>query len=93
MRRILATVVLAVVVVLAAPAASAQSDDQTTTTTAPDRGGDIIPRPNSGVEPDDPGDRGGALQTVLFIGIVGGVVVMAAVLVRQSRKARAERGF
>ena len=93
MRRILATVVLAVVVVLAAPAVSAQTDDQGTTTTAPDRGGDIIPRPNSGVEPDDPGDRGGARQTALFIGIVGGVVVMAAVIVRQSRKARADRGF
>jgi hypothetical protein len=92
-RRILATVVLAVVVVLAAPAASAQSDDQTTTTTAPDRGGDIIPRPNTGVEPEDPGDRGGALQTALFIGIVGGIVVMGAVVVRQSRKARADRGF
>jgi hypothetical protein len=92
-RRILATVILAVVVVLAAPAASAQSDDQGTTTTAPDRGGDIIPRPNSGVEPEDPGDRGGALQTVLFIGIIGGVAVMGAIIVRQSRKARADRGF
>jgi hypothetical protein len=93
-RRILATVILAVVVVLAAaPAASAQSDDQGTTTTAPERGGDIIPEPNSGVEPEDAGDRGGSLQTAIFIGIVGGIVVMGAVLVRQSRKARADRGF
>lgn len=92
MRRILATIILAVVVVLAAPAASAQSDEGTTTT-ARIEGGDIIPRPNTGAEPQDAGDRGGALQTVLFVGIVGGVVVMAAIVVRQSRRARADRGF
>lgn len=92
MRRILATIIFAVVVVLAAPAASAQPDEGTTTT-ARIEGGDIIPRPNTGAEPQDAGDRGGALQTVLFVGIVGGVVVMAAIVVRQSRRARADRGF
>lgn len=94
MRRILATAALALVLVLAAPTAWAQSDDPApTTTTAPEPGGDIIPRPNSGEAPDDAGERGGALQTVLFIGIVAGVVVMGAIVLRQSRKARAERGF
>ena len=97
MRRILATLVLAAVLALgalagggAAPAA-AQSDDQVTTTVP--RGGDIIPQPDSGTEPEDAGDRGGALQTALFIGIVGAIAVMGAIIVRQSRKARAERGF
>lgn len=97
MRRLLATLALLSVLALGALAgaavpASAQSEGQVTTTTAP-RGGDIIPQPNSGSEPEDAGDRGGALQTVLFLGLVGAIVVGAAVIVRQSRKARAERGF
>lgn len=97
MRRLLATVVLVTVLALGALAgaavpAGAQEDGGETTTTAV-RGGDIIPEPNSGSEPEDAGDRGGGLQTALFIGIVGGIAVMGAVIVRQSRKARAERGF
>lgn len=98
MRRIIATLVLAAVLAVGALAgggpapAAAQTDDQVTTT-APARGGDIIPKPNEGTPPEDAGDRGGALQTALFIGIVGGIVVIGAVIVRQSRKARAERGF
>ncbi len=94
--RLLATLVLATVVAVASlagsPAVAAQSDEPVSTT-APEPGGDIIPKPNSGVEPNDAGDRGGALQTVLFIGIVGGIVVIGLLVARQSRKARAERGF
>ena len=93
MRRLLVTVALLAVLVLAVPSASAQTDGDATTTSVIDEGGDIIPEPNSGSEPEDAGDRGGALQTVLFIGIVGGIVVMALVVARQSRKARADRGF
>lgn len=98
MRRFLATVSLATVLALgalagaAAPPAAAQSDGQVTTT-APARGGDIIPKPGQGSEPEDAGDRGGELQTVLFVVIIGGIAVMGAVIVRQSRKARAGRGF
>lgn len=96
-RRLLATLALVSVLALGALAgaavpAAAQADGQVTTTTAP-RGGDIIPQPNSGSEPEDAGDRGGALQTALFIGLVGAIVVAGALIVRQSRKARAERGF
>jgi hypothetical protein len=96
-RRLLATLALVSVLALGglagtAATASAQTDGQVTTTTAP-QGGDIIPQPNSGAEPEDAGDRGGALQTALFIGLVGAIVVVGAVIVRQSRKARAERGF
>lgn len=95
-RRFLATLALVAVLVLGALAggaapATAQSDGQVTTTFP--TGGDIIPQPGTGTEPEDAGDRGGALQTALFFGIVGAVVVMGAVVVRQSRKARAERGF
>lgn len=97
MRRLLATLALVAVLaagaVAAAPVALAQTDEQVTTTSAPVRGGDIIPRPGEGTEPEDAGDRGGALQTLLFVGIVGGMVLMAALVVRQSRKARAARGF
>lgn len=101
MRRLFAALALALALVSvlalgalggAAVPAAAQADAQVTTTTAP-RGGDIIPQPNSGTEPEDAGDRGGALQTALFIGLVGAIVVAGAVIVRQSRMARAERGF
>lgn len=93
MRRLLVTVALVAALLLAAPAASAQSDGEPTSTTEREPGGDIIPEPNSGTAPEDAGDRGGALQTVLFVGMVGGVAVMAWLVVRQSRRARAERGF
>ncbi len=92
MRRIIASVALLAVLLLGAPGALAQTGDGSTTTTVP-RGGDIIPEPNSGAEPEDAGDRGGALQTVLFVAIVGAVVVMGTIVVRQSRKVRADRGF
>ena len=92
--RIVAAVCLLVTAgVLVTPAASAASvrQDQTTTT-APDRPG-IIPEPNSGVEPEDAGDRGGALQTALFVLMVLGVVVIAYLVYRESRKVRERRGF
>ncbi len=56
-------------------------------------GGGIIPRPDSGVEPEDAGDRGGALQTLVFVVVVGGVVLIGGLVVRESRRARSERGF
>jgi hypothetical protein len=55
---------------------------------------DIIPRPNSGHEPTEAGDRGGALQIFVFVAIVagvGGIVLLATRDVRRSR-ARARRG-
>lgn len=96
-RRILLAVLVLVAAVALGPtagstAASAQTDEPVSTT-APEPGGDIIPKPNSGAAPDDAGERGGALQTVLFVGVMGGIVVMGLLVVRQSRRARAERGF
>ena len=52
---------------------------------------DIIPRPNSGRPPADAGDRGGALQGLVFALIVIGVGGIAVLVVRESRRARARR--
>lgn len=86
-----------------AAAASPRGDAPVTTapvTTAPvstlgeqPEGGGIIPRPDSGVAPEDAGDRGGVLQTLLFVIVVGGVASIIGLVVRESRRARAERGF
>lgn len=77
-----------------APAAAVPVGDEPVTTLdrQPDGGG-IIPRPDSGQEPEDAGDRGGVLQTALFVAVLGGVVLIATLVVRESRKARADRGF
>ena len=50
---------------------------------------DIIPKPNSGRDPTDAGDRGGALQVVVFVAIVAGVGSVAALAVRDVRRSRA----
>lgn len=84
--------VLSVAAVLGPFAAPAGAQEDTTTTAVVEDEG-IIPEPNSGREPEDAGDRGGALQSVLFAALVLGVAGAAFVLVRQSRRARAERGF
>ena len=94
--RFLAAAVLVAVFVGLVPAATAtagtrQSDPPTTS--EPPESPSIIPRPNSGVEPQDAGDRGGALQTALFVAILVAVVGAGAYVVRQSRRAREDRGF
>ena len=76
-----------------APVAMAQSEDTTTTTTPirnSDTGlNDIVPQPNSGEAPDDPSDRGGWQQYLVFGLIIGGMAVIVAIVMRQSRRARA----
>ncbi len=97
MRRLLATALLVLgllLPVVGAGPALAQADDgteQTTTSQVPTQ--DIIPEPNSGAEPEDAGDRGGALQTALFVGLVLAIAAGATIVIRQSRRARAQRGF
>jgi hypothetical protein len=54
---------------------------------APDR--DIIPQPNSGQSPTDAGDRGGALQIVVFLAILAGLGGIGALAVRDVRRSRA----
>ena len=86
---LLISLVLAALLALGPRPAGAQ--ESTTTTAVPS--GDIIPEPNSGAEPEDAGDRGGALQTVLFLGLIVVVAGAGGWLVVQSRRARAGRGF
>lgn len=51
----------------------------------------IIPRPNEGRPPEDPGDRGGWAQLVLLGLIVTSVAGIAVVVVRGSGASRARR--
>jgi hypothetical protein len=78
-----------------ADAAPAQDEPTTTSPTFgenPDAPGQhIIPRPNSGAEPDDAGDRGGALQLAVFGAIVVGVSVVVTLAIRESRRNRRQR--
>jgi hypothetical protein len=55
----------------------------------PLEGDDIIPLPNSGREPTEAGDRGGALQVLVFVLILGGVAAIAGLAVRDVRRHRA----
>lgn len=96
--RLLLTVLAAVVVAVTfsiapvhAGAAVPVQYDSPTTTIVDSEG--IIPRPNSGVAPQDAGDRGGALQTALFLGMVGGIALIGGLIYRESKKARQARGF
>jgi len=99
MRRPLATVLLALVLAAGLSTAAAAvgpvavGAQEATTTTSVVKGGDMIPRPGSGRAPEDAGDRGGSLQSALFVALVLAVAGGGALLVRQSRRARAERGF
>ena len=90
-RRLLAVALVALGLSLAtAPAALAQDADGSTTSVTVDgpAPADIIPRPNVGDEPQEAGDRGGALQLGLLAAVL--VMVGGAVwhLVAQSRRAR-----
>jgi hypothetical protein len=53
---------------------------------APDR--DIIPRPNSGQEPTEAGERGGVLQIVVFVALVAGVGTIVVLATRDVRRSR-----
>lgn len=66
-------------------------DAPATTPVTPLPGDDIIPEPDTGQAPEDPGDRGGVLQIALFVGIVAGVGVIVAMVVRESRRRRQGR--
>lgn len=80
---------VALVLLAPAPAAAGQEGgDDTTTSTVPLPVDGIIPRPNSGAEPTEAGDRGGALQVAVLVAIVVGVGVIVTLVVRESRRAR-----
>jgi hypothetical protein len=48
----------------------------------------IIPRPNSGQAPTQPGDRGGWEQTLVFVVMLGGMVTLAVLAWRSSVRAK-----
>jgi uncharacterized protein HemX len=52
---------------------------------------DIIPEPNSGQAPEEAGDRGGALQILVLVAMVAAIGGGVALVVRESRRARARR--
>ena len=70
---------------------AADPDGDATTDDEPLPGGDIIPQPDSGVEPEDAGDRGGALQLTVFVVMLAGIALIVTLIVRESRKARRAR--
>jgi hypothetical protein len=81
---VLAVALVAITVLLIEPGPALAQDTPSTGVPAPD----IVPEPNSGHEPTEAGDRGGALQLLLLglvVVAVGGAVVH---LSRQSRRAR-----
>lgn len=63
---------------------------QTTSTLPTDNRelGDIIPGPNEGSEPQDPGDPGGWLQVSLFFLVCGAILVIVGAVWLSSRRAR-----
>jgi hypothetical protein len=72
-----------------APPVAAQGGPTTTLEEGLDGNlGRMIPRPNSGREPESPGDRGGWLQLTVMAVMVGGLVVIGGLVVRESRKAK-----
>jgi hypothetical protein len=77
-----------------AAAAAPAEDAPVTTVTEPDEpleGDDIIPLPNSGREPTEAGDRGGVLQVLVLVLIVGGVAAIVGLIARESRRARSRQ--
>ncbi len=89
MRRLIAALLVALVLLVAAPAAPAQAqDDELPPSQVPTQ--DIIPEPDSGVAPDEAGDRGGALQLLLLGLVVAALAGGGFHLYRQSRRRRVE---
>lgn len=92
MRRLVLIALLAVLLASGASTAGAQDEPTTTTTIVAELPpAEIIPRPNSGAAPAESGDRGGALQLGLLAGVVVVLAGGVANIVRQSRRARADR--
>lgn len=91
-RRLLATAVLVLALVLAAgtPVAAQRGGDGSAPTTE-DTAVPVprmIPLPNTGTKPTDAGDRGGALQILVFVALVAGVGGITALAVRDARRSR-----
>lgn len=75
----------------AAPEAATGGEVQVTSTSLqelPEGAGHIIQQPNSGVSPEDSGDRGGAGQILLFVVLVVAVAGGVGLVTRESRRKR-----
>lgn len=86
-RLVAGLVALACAVLLGLPAAAQEPEDSTTIAPGAEAP-QIIPRPDVGAEPEEAGDRGGALQLALLgllVVAIGGAVLL---LVHQSQRAR-----
>jgi hypothetical protein len=85
----LLVVVVAFAVLIAVAERSDRVDERPATrgSTAPEAPR-IIPRPLSGEEPEQSGDRGGWAQLALLAVIVGAVALVAFLAYRSSRRAR-----
>ena len=86
--RFVALVVLGLVLA-AAPAVAQEPSSSTTTTLVEVPAQDIVPQPNTGEAPHDAGDRGGARQPTVLVLVVLAIGAVVAMVVRQSRRARA----
>jgi hypothetical protein len=86
-RRSVAALAVAVLLLTPAGPAGAQEPGSSTTVGVPAQ--DIIPEPDTGDEPSEAGDRGGALQLGVLALVVAVMVGGVLFLVRQSRHARA----
>jgi hypothetical protein len=97
LRAVVALVVLvaSTLVIGVGPTAAQSGDDtpQTTSTLPTDNRqlGDMIPKPNTGMEPQSAGDPGGWLQVSLFFIICAAIVVIATAIWWSSRRARLRR--
>ena len=89
----LVSAVLVVALGVVAPAAAQTPEPPLTTgSSVPDAGQGvppIIPRPNSGEAPDDPGDRGGWQQLAVLGVVIGGLGLIGVLVVRDARRKRA----
>ena len=93
-----AVLALGLLIVTLAPAAQAQNAEPTTPPVEIDEVndvdsplGEIIPKPNSGAPPENPGDRGGALQLTLLALVVTFFAFAVFSVRRQVRAAQANR--
>jgi hypothetical protein len=70
-------------------AAAGPAVGETTTSVGPEvEGPDIVPEPNRGARPSEAGDRGGAAQLALAVGIAVALGVIATLAVRDARRSR-----
>lgn len=91
MRRVVPLVVLGFLFSLASlgPASAGDEPSGPTTTLGPEvPSGEIIPKPNSGAEPESADDRGGANQTLVFVLMLAGLGTIGVLAWRSSIRAR-----